>query len=154
VTVTPFSVAMRFVGLREISGDTDHPFIQWCFTLCGYGMDTPDEVPWCSAFMQHPFWQLNLARSKSARARSWLKVGIPVALHGARPGYDVVILKRGGDDRGPEVIAAPGHVGFFADLSGGDVSGTITVLGGNQADEVNYREFPASRLLGVRRVDA
>ncbi|MCL2915995.1 hypothetical protein L2725_19835 [Shewanella corallii] len=61
----------------------------------------------------------------------------------------MVILKRGkGAQPGPDVIKAPGHVGFFAGFDGNDV----LVLGGNQSDEVNVGRYPASKLLGIRRL--
>jgi hypothetical protein len=78
-------------------------------------------------------WLLRLPRSKGLRARSWLAVGEPIALEEAESGYDVVVLKRGaGEQPGPEVMDAPGHVGFFAGVEGQDV----LLLGGNPGDSV------------------
>ena len=110
-----------------------------------------DEVPWCSGFVNYICWLLRLPRSKSLRARSWLTVGRAIRLDEAEPG-DVIVLKRGGGDQpGPEVIEAPGHVGFFA---GFDTVAAewVQVLGGNQSDGVNVREYSTERLLGVRRL--
>jgi uncharacterized protein (TIGR02594 family) len=108
-----------------------------------------DHVPWCSAFTNFVAWLLRLPRSKSLAARSWLMVGRPVPLNEAKAGYDVVVLKRGKDPQpGPEVIEAPGHVGFFAGLEG-DV---VLVLGGNQGDRVSVERFDAASVLGVRRL--
>jgi uncharacterized protein (TIGR02594 family) len=147
-----YELAQRFVGtVYELEEEgRHHPFIQWCFSLCaGYSLHTPDEVPWCSAFMQHPFWELRLPRSKSAAARSWLTVGEPLPLEEAEPGFDVVILKRGGGNQpGPEVLAAPGHVGLFGGLAGD----TVLLLAGNQGNAVSVEPFPISRVLGVRRM--
>jgi uncharacterized protein (TIGR02594 family) len=149
VNITPYKILERYIGLKERQGDLEHPFIQWCFSLCdGWSMDTKDEVPWCSAIMQHPFWELRLPRSKSARARSWLLQGVPVELSEARPGHDVVIIKRAGDESGPEVIDAPGHVMLFSGIAGDNILG----LGGNQSNQVSIAAFSASRLLGVRRI--
>ena len=78
-----------------------------------------DEVPWCSAFMNYICWLLRLPRSKSLRARSWLSVGTPIDISDARPGFDVVILKRGiGRQPGPDNLTATGHVALFAGLEG------------------------------------
>ena len=64
-------------------------------------------------------------------------------------GFDVVILKRGkAKQPGPDVIEAPGHVGLFAGREGN----SVLVLGGNQSDAVNVKRFPASRVLGIRRL--
>lgn len=153
--MTAFDIAQRYVGMRELSDKgKDHPFIQWCFTLCGLSAETPDEVPWCSAFMQHAPWELRLPRSKSAAARSWLLIGIPKRIEDAQPGAnDIVILKRGtGAQPGPEVIAAQGHVGLVA---GVDLSrGTVDVLAGNQNNQVCVLPFPITQVLGVRRLAA
>jgi uncharacterized protein (TIGR02594 family) len=148
--MTPFDQAQRFVGeLKELPGQQDDPFIQFCFTKCGYGPDTPDETPWCSAFVNGICWLGRLARSKSAAARSWLTVGQVVTLKDAVPGYDVVILKRGtGPQPGPDVLAAPGHVGFFAGIEGQHV----LVLGGNQKNAVTVAAFPVDQVIGVRRL--
>lgn len=150
--MTAFDLAQRFVGeIRELPGAAQHPFIQWAHMLCGLGPDQPDEVPWCSSWLNAIAWALRLPRSKSAAARSWLTVGQGVRLEEARPGFDVVVLTRGaGKPPGADVIAAPGHVGLFAGREGDQV----LVLGGNQANGVSVARFPASRVLGVRRLVA
>jgi uncharacterized protein (TIGR02594 family) len=118
-----------------------------------------DEIPWCSALVNYVCWLLRLPRSKSLAARSWLGVGFPIALEEARPGYDIVVLKRGGKDQpGPEVMAAPGHVGLFAGVEhparvfGDPDNRQVLVLGGNQADQVSVAPFHVERVLGVRRL--
>jgi uncharacterized protein (TIGR02594 family) len=122
---------------------------------------THDEVPWCSAFVNYVAWLLRLPRSKSLSARSWLKVGTPTDIEFAEPGFDVAILSRGSAPPGPEVLNAPGHVGFFAGLAAGagirpsapiEPPGRILLLGGNQSDSVNVSGFPIDRLLGIRRL--
>lgn len=144
-----YELAQRYVGIAEISGPRDHPLVQWWLSLCGLSTDTPDSTPWCSAFCNGIAWELRLPRSKSAAARSWLNVGVPIPLAEARPGNDVVVLQRGaGEQPGPEVVAAPGHVGWFAGLEGG----RVLVLGGNQGDRVSVAPFPRARILGVRRL--
>ena len=148
IPVTAFSLAQRFVGVKEVSGEASNPHI-----LAMLKLDSKwpkgDETPWCSALANYVCWLLRLPRSKSLRARSWLDVGVPVALDEAIAGFDVVILKRGtGKQPGPENTTAPGHVGFFAGVEGKHV----LVLGGNQKDAVNVRPYPKSRVLGVRRL--
>lgn len=158
--MNPFDLASRFVGeVTELPGKQDAPFIQWCFEACGYGPDTADEVPWCSAFANRIAWICRLPRSKSARARSWLTVGEVIPASNAEPGFDVVILKRGGGNQpGPEVIAAPGHVGFYAGYEPPQAptfdkpEGRILILGGNQSDGVTVTGFDAARILGIRRL--
>lgn len=143
-------MAQRFVGeIHEIPGQDNEPFIQWCLTLCGFQVGTPDEMPWCSAFANACCWLVRAPRTKSAMARSWLGIGRVVEITDAQPGYDVVILKRGhGQQPGPEHADAPGHVGFFA----GFTQGRVSVLGGNQGDAVSVAAFPVSQILGIRRL--
>lgn len=140
--MTPYALAQRFVGeIRELPGNQHHPFIQWAHMLCGLGADQPDEVPWCSSFLNAIAWTLNLPRSKSAAARSWLNVGQVIELRAASPGYDVVVLKRG-------THPAQGHVGLFAGLQGDRVH----LLGGNQGNTISIAAFPVQDVLGVRRL--
>lgn len=146
-----FDLAQRFIGeVREFPGTKHHPFIQWAHMLCNLDPDSPDEVPWCSSFANAICWILRLPRSNSAAARSWLKVGTGINLIDVRPG-DIVVLRRGtGPQPGPEVISAPGHVGFFA---GYDViPGSILVVGGNQSDGVTIQNFKNDLVLGIRRL--
>jgi len=152
VSVTAYSLANTFQGLKEIPGEKNHPLIVWWLSLCGLD-GHPDETPWCSAFVNGVCWLLRdwgIPRTNSARARSWLRVGIVVPIESATKGWDVVVLKRGqGPQPGPEVLDAPGHVGFYA---GRDDAGRILVLGGNQSNTVNIQPFSIADLLGIRRL--
>lgn len=139
--MSPYELAQRYVGIKEIAGKKNHPLISWWLSLCGFDTDTPDEVPWCSAFVNGIAWELRLPRSKSAAARSWLNVGIPVELNQAEVG-DIVILKRGTNP-------AQGHVGFYASHN----EFTVTLLGGNQSNGVCVASFDKRDLLGVRRIN-
>ena len=154
VCMTAFERALRFVGVAELAGNRNHPLVQWWFSLCGYDPETPDEVPWCSVFVNGIAWDLRLPRSKSAAARSWLGVGRPILLGEARPEHDVVVLQRGdGEQPGPDVLKAPGHVGFYAGTERTDATTQrVMVLGGNQSNAVNVASFSPRRVLGVRRL--
>lgn len=148
MNITLFDLAQRFVGMREIAGEKDNGFIVWAHSLCAIA-DAKDELPWCSSWLNACAWMLRLPRSKSAGARTWLEVGIPIELDEAMPGFDVVILRRGKEPQpGPEVIKAQGHVGLFAGIMGD----SVLVLGGNQSDSVSIAPFDISRVLGVRRL--
>lgn len=146
--ITVFDLALRYVGVQETPGSGDNPqVLAWLRRDAKWPKG--DEVPWCSAFVNEMAWLLRLPRSKSLRARSWLGVGRPIDVEEAEPGWDVVILKRGsGEQPGPNVLDAPGHVGFYA----GEEQKSVLLLGGNQSDAVNIRAFPRSRVLGVRRL--
>lgn len=145
-----YTIATRFVGIKEVPGQPSHPLILGMLKL---DSDWPegDEVPWCSAFMNFVAWLLRLPRSKSLLARSWLGIGWPIPLEEAKPGFDVVILSRtvdGEEPPGPENLTAPGHVGLFAGTDGRN----ILILGGNQSNGVNVSAYDKGRLLGIRRL--
>ena len=148
VQTSAYEIAQRFVGIQEVDGTTSNPQILAMLKLDD-GWPKDDSVPWCSAFVNYIAWLLRLPRSKSLLARSWLRVGEVMSLERAESGFDVVIFKRGGGNQpGPEVVDAPGHVGFFAGTEGTK----ILVLGGNQANSVSLAHYPKSSLLGVRRL--
>lgn len=151
---TAYSIAERFIGTAEMQGRLSNPQIMAMLQLHN---DWPkdDVTPWCSAFCAYVCWLLGLPHSKSLRARSWLTVGRPVPLDAADRGFDVVILKRGdGHQPGPNVIKAPGHVGLFSQYAAAGPTGIehVSLLGGNQDDSVSIKSYPASRVLGVRRL--
>jgi hypothetical protein len=153
--VTLWQIGERLVGeVPERTGGGTHPFIAWCHEST-LGQGTADEVPWCSSFVNRLAWCLRMPRSKSAAARSWLAVGIPVSTGEAIAGAnDVVILKRGtGTQPGPEVLKAPGHVGIFGGYTTTAAGARmVRILGGNQGDNVSVAEFPAEQVLGIRRI--
>ena len=142
-----FDIAQRFVGIEEVGGNVDNPQILAMLKLDNKWPEH-DEVPWCSGFVNYINWLCRLPRSKSLMARSWLTVGQGISLDKAKVG-DIVVIKRGkGDQPGPEITTAPGHVGFYAGRS----DSLIEILGGNQSDTVKVSRYPVSKLLGVRRV--
>lgn len=151
MNVTALSVAEGFLGMEELDRKgEDHPFIQWGHMLCGLGAGVPDEIPWCSSFLNAICKILDLPRSKNAAARSWLLIGEAIYLDQAQPGFDVLVFKRGGGPQpGPEVTSgAQGHVALFSGFVGLDVE----VVGGNQNDSVTRARFPRSQVIGVRRL--
>jgi len=152
MNITPYEIAMRFTGIKEVDGPMSNPQILSMLRLDDK-WPKDDSVPWCSAFVNYVCWLLRLPRSKSLRARSWLEIGIPTNLSGAITGFEVVILQRGGMNQpGPEVIDAPGHVGFLSGLetNGYGFVDDVLVLGGNQSNTVNISRYKADRVLGVR----
>ena len=143
-----YELAQRYVGVREVPGTASNPQILEMLRL-DTNWPQDDSVAWCSAFVNYIAWMLRLPRSKSLMARSWLNVGEVIPLESAEPGFDIVILKRGsGNQPGPEVLDAPGHVGFYAGVDGTKV----LVLGGNQSDSVSLAPYPKASILGIRRL--
>ena len=146
--MTLFDLGQRFVGhLQEKPGSADHPYIRFAHSLTTLG-ESPDSVPWCSSWLNSLAFLLDLPRSKSAAARSWLSIGKSIdALSDAQIGNDIVILNRGGS--ADPSVSGPGHVGIFAGLQG---STHVLLLAGNQGDKVSIAAFPISSILGVRRL--
>jgi uncharacterized protein (TIGR02594 family) len=140
-----FDLAERFVGMKELAGAEDNPQIL-AFLKLDAAWPDHDEVPWCSGFVNYIAWLCRAPRSKSLRARSWLEVGQRIELEDAYPG-DVVVLNRGGP-MDPTIIAAKGHVGFYA----GHDDELVEVLGGNQSNTVKVSRYKRAELLGVRRI--
>lgn len=148
IEITAFELAERFIGTSEIAGVASNPQVLAMLQL-DERWPAGDDVPWCSAFVNYICWLLRLPRSKSLSARSWLSLGQSVGIPEAEVGFDVVVLKRGkGDQPGPEILKAPGHVGFYAGLG----FGKVLVLGGNQGDCVNVSAFEQESILGIRRI--
>ena len=144
--MNPADLAERWLGVQEVAGKASNPDVLRMLQLDA-SWPTGDDVPWCSAFVNFIAYACRLQRARSLRARSWLLVGAPVPLAGARRG-DVVVLTRGQDTRGPDIIDAPGHVGFFEVRVGQG----IAIVGGNQGDAVTVAIYPVERVLGVRRL--
>jgi uncharacterized protein (TIGR02594 family) len=99
---------------------------------------TNDEVPWCAAFVGAVLARCGVQGTGSLLARSYESWGTSVPLDQAQRG-DVVILSRGQPWQG--------HVGFYEGTDGSNV----TLLGGNQGDQVNITAYPKSRVVAVRR---
>lgn len=143
--ITPIEMAKRYIGMKEIPGPEFNPAILAMLKLDSEWPED-DEVPWCSAFMNWIFWHFkDLPRSKSLMARSWLNVGISVMNQPVIG--DIIIIKRGGGNQpGPDVTNAPGHVGFFIEYIGD----SVMILGANQSDSVNVSSFSRNRILDIR----
>lgn len=137
---SPYQIARRHIGTREIPGSKHNPVIvQWLRRLATWVHD--DETPWCSAFVDHCAREAGYESTGKLNARSWLDVGDKIHIRAARQG-DVVIFSRGNPD------GWQGHVGFIDSI----VPNHIRTLGGNQSDSVNISSYPKSSVLGIRRL--
>ena len=137
--MTAYTLASRFLGLKEQPGPGSNPIVLGMLKYAGQ-WPTSDAVPWCSAFVWSMAYLLDLPRPQTAAlaARSWLTVGVPVELADAIQGFDVVVLSRG----------AGGHVGFYQSHT----ATMVSILAGNQGDMVSIASFPRVRVLGLRRL--
>jgi uncharacterized protein (TIGR02594 family) len=131
------SVAKKYIGVKEIPGNANNPLIlQWWLAI--KTSFNQDSVPWCAAFVGGVLEESGIRSSRSAMARSYAKWGVPLST--PTEGC-VVVLWRGNP------ASASGHVGFVV---GRDQRGNLMVLGGNQADAVNIKPFPESRVVSYR----
>jgi len=138
--------AYNEIGEKEIPGDGHNPRIIE-FHASTTLKSTEDETPWCSSFVNWCMTEAGLEGTGSARARSWLFWGHGHQISRPRDGC-IVILKRGtGQQPGPGVLNASGHVGFFVGYERGS---RILLLGGNQSDAVTITNYSIQRILGLR----
>jgi uncharacterized protein (TIGR02594 family) len=145
---SPYETLSALYGTKEVAGAKDNPLILAMLQTDATWPEN-DEVAWCAAAMNFVCKLWKLPRTKTLAARDWLKVGEPIRLAEAHPGFDVVVFSRGqGEQPGPAVFDAPGHVGFYAGLEGTDV----LVLGGNQGNSISIAPYALKNLLGIRRL--
>jgi uncharacterized protein (TIGR02594 family) len=129
-------IAWRQLDVAEIPGPEDNPKIL-AYHDATDGGEAPDEVSWCSSFVN---WCMKVAgedRTRSKAARSWLAWGVD-----CEPEYGCVAVLWRVDPKGWQ-----GHVGFLVGME----SESIYLLGGNQSNRVRVSRYPASRVLGYRR---
>lgn len=136
---TPLELARRFVGAEE---HAQREVLSNVIGKIGGKSVDPSTTAWCAAFVNGVLHQSGIQGSNSLAARSFLNVGEKV--EGKPQEGDVVVLWRG-DPNGQQ-----GHVGFY--VGEGSTPGSVKILAGNEGDRVAYAEYPASRVLGIRRV--
>jgi uncharacterized protein (TIGR02594 family) len=98
---------------------------------------------WCADFANDVLKQSGQQGSGSSMAKSFLNVGTKVDASEAKNG-DIVVFNRGAPG------SASGHVGFVDRVN---PDGSVRVLGGNQGGQVSIKNFPASQVVGFRRID-
>ena len=135
------SVARKHIGTWEWA-DGHNPKVLAYYAASGHPEIRDDETPWCAAFVGAVLGEAGLPNTGSLLARSYLKYGHHIDVSQARPG-DIVVLTRGNS-------TWQGHVAFFDRLE----NGCVYLLGGNQRDQVNISDYPASKIIGVRRAGA
>jgi uncharacterized protein (TIGR02594 family) len=141
-------VARGELGVRELEGEQrDSDRVREYLATCRgeRRLLQKDSTAWCSAFVNWCFAQLQMPRTHSLAARSWLDYGR------GRNDYrfgSVIVLWRGAP-LPASIKNAPGHVGFVERWDGENVY----VLGGNQSNRVSIKPYPHSRVLSVRWPD-
>lgn len=123
------------VGAEEIGGPAAHKSVIAYFHQIGRPDISSDEVPWCMAFYVWCLQKAGIDVSVIPAQNRLLAVyatQLGTIIDRPRVGCGVVMKRR---DRAGKVIGH--HVGFVTKWT----AGTVTVLGGNQANAVNERDF-------------
>ncbi len=145
-------MAARYIGTRELPGGRHNPLVVGMLKMFASWIDD-DETAWCGAFAGFVAFSMGFKvpgpdKWSPVRARYWLTAGEPVALSSAT-GNCVVVFKRGsGNQPGPEVLNATGHVAIYESHD----DKYVTVIGGNQRNRVSGGKYPRKNVLGVRRL--
>ena len=128
------ALARSFIGLKETPGPGNTPEVVQFFKDIKRGGIKDDIVPWCSAFVGAMLERSGITSSRYESAMSYADWGMPLPA----PEYGcIVVFKRDGG----------GHVGFVV---GRASNGNLLVLGGNQGDAVNIKEFDLDRVVAYR----
>jgi uncharacterized protein (TIGR02594 family) len=131
---TPLGIAQTYSGTRE--GDQ---LLDKFLNDGGKGLSSA-EYAWCSRFMQRTAAAAGYdVGSANDMARSWLNVGEKVDKPQAG---DVAVFPRGSNQ-------SLGHVGY---VQGVNPDGTISLLSGNDGDQVRTSTRNMSEALGFRRL--
>jgi uncharacterized protein (TIGR02594 family) len=135
---TPLLIALSYYGDTPVAGPLSNPHIQQFLAAAGMAPDSPDETPWCSAFLVWCFQQAGIPVPANAAAISWMQVGSET--HDPVIG-DVVVLAW------PPDKIEHSHVGFFIR----EVANGIYVLAGNQNETVDISLWKKADVLSYRR---
>ena len=136
------AAARKEMGTKEFPGDADNPdvvkYLESVDTL-SISAQRNDETPWCSAFVNWCMEETGIKGTENAAARSWLAWGRELTV----PEIGCVVVLWRGSPSGWQ-----GHVGFFVK----ETLTTVSLLGGNQGDQVNISKYSKDRVLGYRIV--
>jgi uncharacterized protein (TIGR02594 family) len=136
--------ARTLVGTRETPGPANNGRIMgWAARARAWlgAAYAGDSVPWCGLFVAECMAAAGFTAPRAfvgLRAKAWASWGIAIGTKATRPPLGTIAVF--GRDGG-------GHVGFVEGVYG---NGDLSILGGNQADAVNVRRFPRTRLIALR----
>lgn len=133
---------LKLLGLQEIVGKANNPFILEMCKVVGCSWIKDDETPWCGT--AHGYIAIKAGKtipfpsSEIPRAASWAKFGTPVTLDTAVLGDTIVKERVGGH-----------HVAL---LIGRDKKRKkVYVMGGNQSNAYGFAWINEKDILAVRR---
>lgn len=135
----PIKIAKSFEGVDEAKDA--HVIASFIKKSAGININ-PAKTAWCAAFINGVLGATGATGTNSLAARSFLSWGSEVKTPSEG---DVAVFSRGSNPN-------HGHVGFYMGEEDKDGVKYIRVLSGNQGNSVNESLYPASRLLGYRRI--
>jgi uncharacterized protein (TIGR02594 family) len=133
------------IGIHEIAGDKDNPFIIECFKDAGLPENLwhDSTTAWCGCFVNKSLKETGFPGPKGpAAARSWAKT-CPELLHLAAPVHGCIMVY----SRPPN--PSHGHVGFYDATDAEDDDCFYNTLGGNQNNKVMVKPYPKERFIGA-----
>lgn len=129
-------MASSQLGVKEVAGDVDEKTIVQYSHDIGLMWINDDETPWCAIFVWWVLMKCGLSYKADARAVSLAEYGTKTTT--PQTGDLVVFVRKGGH-----------HVGFF--LGYVDNGSRISVLGGNQGNQVSIAKYSLENILCFRR---
>jgi uncharacterized protein (TIGR02594 family) len=134
------AIAKNEIGVTEKVGSENNPrILEYHKTTTLQATD--ENIPWCAAFVNWCLQQAGMKGTGLANARSFLTWGREILPDEIEEG-DIIVMGRTSDP-------TKGHVGFFVGWTE-DKFG-FRLLGGNQLDGVNIKEFDRGRIISIRR---
>lgn len=135
-------VAKQYLGLQERDDRSELMSLLRSKSRGGDINIDPSRTPWCAAFVN--FCERSVGNSGSGRlnAQSFRTYGSEVEDEDWQRG-DIVVFHF------PSDSPANGHVTYID--SWNDTAGTVTCLGGNQHDSVEYSTYSQEYVQAVRR---
>jgi uncharacterized protein (TIGR02594 family) len=118
-------LAQSKIGLKEIKGKTNNPYIVQMWTKIKAPWFKDDETPWCAAFVGSILEAAGVQSTRNARALSYETWGTQLK----KPAFGCIatVEREGG-----------GHVFFIVGIT---PSGRLVGIGGNQNDSVCLAAF-------------
>lgn len=124
---------VRYTGQKEIPGPKHNSWIVKLFKYTTY-VTNEDETPWCAAAMNAALEETGYKGTRSAAAKSFMKIGEPCEL---KPGALVVVSRAPGRYH----ITCCDHVIDDQMFAG---------RGGNQADQIRVSNYSRAKIVAVR----
>jgi uncharacterized protein (TIGR02594 family) len=136
--VHPITWARGELGQKEILGKADNPRIRWYHTHCANigSKEHPDEVPWCSSFVNAAADECGMEKTDNALAVSWRNYGTDSG--------DLV-------EEGDIVVLGTRHVTLANAPFNRKTDKTFAGLGGNQGNACKVSTYSVAEVSAARK---